>query len=721
MQIKKSYVNVPVIMQLEALECGAACLAMVLAYYKKWLPLEEVRHDCGVSRDGSNAKNILKAANNYGLNTKAYKLEPDEIKAYVSFPCIIHWNFNHFVVLCGFRRGKALINDPARGRIWVSAEEFDDAFTGICLCFEPNESFEKSGKRRSILSFTKKRLLGSGAAVGFIIIATVIISVIEILNLSLSKVFEDFILNICDDKYLVLFITILCVLGIIWTVIMGAKEVGIHKINGKFALAGSSRFMWKILHLPMEFFSQRIPGDIQVRMTSNGEIAATLITIFAPIALDAVMLVLYLIIMLKYSIILTIIGITSVLLNIILCAYATQKRTNILRVMMRDEGKLAGATASGIEMIETIKANGAENSFFEKWAGYSASVNAAQMEYLKIDCKIGILPELVSSIAEIFVVSLGVWLIMNNTFTIGMLLAFSGFLTAFSKPARKLIAVGENFGELRCDMERIEDVMNYPNDSFTAGRGGGEPDDGSYDKLSGKIELSGVTFGYSPLAEPLIKDFNLTIMPGQKIAIVGASGCGKSTIAKLIAGLYRPWEGSILFDGKTIDEIDKDEFTGSVAVVDQDVILFCDTVANNIKMWDNSIEDFEMTLASCDANIHDTIIERDGGYNGVIYENGKNFSGGEKQRLEIARVLAQDPTIIVMDEATSALDSATEYEVVNSIAARGLTCIVIAHRLSTIRDSDEIIVMENGTITERGTHEELYSLNGAYTKLIMNE
>ena len=717
--MSKKCTDVPVIMQLEALECGAACLAMILAYHKKWLPLEQVRRDCGVSRDGSNAKNIMKAAQNYGLNAKAYRLEPDEIKANISFPCIIHWNFNHFVVLCGFRKDKALINDPARGKIYVSAKEFDDAFTGICLCFEKGSEFKSSGKRSSMLEFTKKRLSGSGAAVGFIVFVAFLISVYEIINLSFSKVFADFILN-DSGGYLLPFITVLCLLGIANAVLLGIKEAGTLKISGKFAASASSSFMWKVLHLPMEFFSQRMSGDIQARMASNSEIAFSLMCIFAPIVLDAGMLLLYLAVMLKYSALLSVIGITSVLINILLCGYASKKRTNILRVMMRDEGKLSGTTVSGIEMIETIKASGSENGFFEKWSGINASVNSARADYIKTECKIGLLPELVSSLAEILVFSSGTYLIMKGEFTVGMLLAFGGFLEAFSKPARKLISVGESIGELRCDMERIEDVMSYPDDRDPENTDI-QDENAEYDKLSGKIELSGVTFGYSPLSEPLIKDFDLTVLPGQKIAIVGASGCGKSTIAKLISGLYKPWSGSILFDGKPIDQIDRAEFTGSVAVVDQDVTMFCDTVSNNIKMWDNSIEDFEMILACRDAKIHDAITERDGGYGAEVYENGKNFSGGEKQRIEIARVLAQDPTIIVMDEATSALDSATEHEVVNSIAARGVTCIVIAHRLSTIRGCDEIIVMENGKIAERGTHGELYAKNGIYTKLISNE
>lgn len=703
-------------MQLETPECGAACLAMVLAFYKKWLPLEEVRRDCGVSRDGSNARNIMLAAQNYGLEAKAYRFEPQDIKESVNFPCIVHWNFNHFVVLCGFKGGKALINDPARGKMWVSENEFDEAFTGVCLCFERGADFEKSGRRLSVFEFAKERLKGSGTAIAFIIAAAFLASVAEIISLSFSGAFADFILSGNGGRYLTAFIALLCTVGIVWAAILGAKEAGALKINGKFAACSCNTFMWKVLHMPMEFFSQRMAGDIQERMVSGSSIAFSLINIFAPIVLDAAMLVLYLAIMLKYSVGLTLIGIASVFINILLCGYATKKRTNILRVMLRDEGKLAGITVSGIEMIETIKSGGAENSFFEKWSGISAGVNAARAEYLKIDCRIGILPELVSALAEVLVLSLGAWLIMNNRFTIGMLLAFGGFLTAFSKPARKIIAAGESAGELRCDIERIGDVMNYPEDTRY------EADDKrEYDKLSGRIELSGVTFGYSPLDEPLIKNFSMKASPGQRIAIVGASGCGKSTVAKLIAGLYKPSGGSILFDGKPIDKIDKAEFTGSVAVVDQEVTLFADSVASNIKMWDNSIEDFEMILACRDAGLHDMITERDGGYNCEVYENGKNFSGGEKQRLEIARALAQDPTIIVMDEATSALDSVTEHEVIKSISERGITCIIIAHRLSAIRDCDNIIVMENGTVAESGTHDELYRLNGVYTKLISSE
>ena len=714
---KRKCVKVPLVMQMEALECGAACLSMILAYHGKWLPLEKVRADCGVSRDGSNAKNIVKAAQSYGLKTKAYRFEPEDLQKQGAFPCIIHWNFNHFVVLCGFKGEKAVINDPSRGNIVVSAKEFDDAFTGICLCFELDNSFEKGGKPKSVFSFALKKVSEAKASATLIAVSSAIVSVIGIISLALSKTFVDVLLAERNHVWLVPFITVLAVLGLMQVIVLAVKEISSYKVNGRLAAIGSSDFMWKVLHMPMEFFTQRMAGDIGLRMTSNNEIAKIIVTTLAPLVLDAIMMVLYLAIMIKYSLLLTFIGIVSVLINLAICSYVSKKRTNILRVMLRDEGKLATSTVSGIEMIETIKSNGAENSFFEKWSGYQASVNSGKVDYANIDYKIGVLPQLVSALTEVIVLTVGVMLVIKGHFTAGMILAFQGFLSAFMNPAKKLVSAGELLQELRSDIERVEDVMEYKADNIFAE----EIEADEYDKLSGNIELKNITFGYSSLAEPIITDFSMSVKSGQKIAIVGASGCGKSTIAKLLSGLYRPWQGEILYDNKSISEIDRAVFTGSVAVVDQDVILFEDTIANNIKMWDSSIEDFEMIMAARDAQIHSDIIERNGGYNYRIYEGGKDFSGGQKQRLEIARVLAQDPTIIIMDEATSALDAKTEFDVVKSISDRGITCIVIAHRLSTIRDCDEIIVMENGRIKERGTHDELYAQGGLYTTLISNE
>jgi ABC-type bacteriocin/lantibiotic exporter with double-glycine peptidase domain len=423
--------------------------------------------------------------------------------------------------------------------------------------------------------------------------------------------------------------------------------------------------------------------------------------------------------MLRYSVLLSLVGIVSILINILLSNLISRKRINITRVMMRDSGKLSAATVSGIEMIESIKSSGAENGYFEKWAGYQASVNTQQVRFEKLDQYLGMIPGLITSLTNIAVLILGVYLTMNGSFTIGMILAFQGFMQSFMEPATMLITAGQTLQEMRTKMERVEDVMEYPTDVHDDK--GSDPEEKEYRKLSGTVELKNVTFGYSKLADPLIRDFSMSMKTGSRIAFVGSSGCGKSTLAKLISGLYKPWSGEILFDGKPIDEIDHSVFTGSLAVVDQDIIMFEDTIAANIRMWDSSIEDFEVIMAARDAQIHEDIMKRDGGYQYKMMEGGRDFSGGQRQRIEIARVLAQDPTIIILDEATSALDAKTEYEVVNAIKDRGITCIVVAHRLSTIRDCDEIIVLDHGNVVERGTHEELYAKGGYYTQLIANE
>ena len=711
--------KVPVVMQMEALECGAASLAMILAYYDKWIPLEQVRSDCGVSRDGSNAANVLRAARSYGMIAKGYRYEPEELKKYGKFPCIVHWNFNHFVVLNGFKKDKAVLNDPAKGNYTVSMKVFDESFTGICLMFEPGDNFEPSGKPKSMMSFARERMKGSAVAVAFVILTSIISNLIGIINPTFSRIFLDRLLTGVNPEWFMPFIMALALIGIIQLVVSWISAVYSLKINGKMDAVGNTTFMWKVLRMPMEFFSQRMAGDICQRQSSNSNIAKTLVSTFAPLLLNTIMMIFYLVVMLRYSLVLTLIGLISIVVNFFVSRIISAKRVNITRVQMRDAGKLAGTTVAGIEMIETIKAAGAENGFFEKWAGYQASVNTAQVKYARLNQYLGLIPSAVSGITNIAVLMLGVYLVIQGEFTIGMVMAFQGFLSSFQAPAMTLISAGQTMQEMRTEMERIEDVMKYPTDVEYAED---EKDDGrEYSKLSGNIELKNITFGYSKLAKPLISDFNLTLKPGQRIALVGGSGSGKSTIAKLISGLYKPWSGEILFDGKPMSEIDREVFTGSLAVVDQDIILFEDTIANNIKMWDKSIEDFEMIMAARDAQIHEDIMQRENGYQYKITEGGKDFSGGQRQRLEIARVLAQDPTIVILDEATSALDAKTEYEVVKAIKDRGITCIVVAHRLSTIRDCDEIIVLDYGEVKERGTHEELMKQGGLYTKLVTSE
>ena len=717
--INKGIAKVPVVMQLEALECGAASLTMILAYYNKWIPLEQVRSDCGVSRDGSNAKNCMKAARSYGLIAKGFRYEPEALKESGSFPCIIHWNFNHFVVLKGFKGQYAYLNDPARGEVKVDMEEFDNSFTGICLCFEPGPDFEPSGKPKSIMGFVFERLSGAKVAIIFVILTTIIANLMGIISPGFSRVFMDRLLTGRNNDWLIPFIIGFSGLSLLQVIIAWLQLVYNNRINGKLAVVGSTSFMWKILRMPMEFFSQRMSGDILSRQASNESIANSLVNTFAPLLLNSIMMVFYFVVMIRYNIVLTIIGLISIFVNIVVSSVITKKRINASRITMRDAGKLSGTTVSGIEMIETIKASGAENGFFDRWAGYQASVVSAESEFLKSNYYINLIPSFVSSLTSLTITGIGIYLTIKGKFTIGMITAFEGYLASFTSPVSTLISAGQTIQEMRTEMERIEDVMKYPTDVVYNDHE--LNNDETYDKLSGAIEMKDVTFGYSKLEEPLIKNFNLSVKPGQRIAFVGESGCGKSTLSKLISGINQPWSGEITFDGKKVTEIDRSIFTGSLAVVDQDIILFEDSIKQNIKMWDNSIEDFEVILACRDAQIHEDIVQREGGYNYTLSEGGKDFSGGQRQRMEIARVLAQDPTICILDEATSALDAKTEFEVVKAIKNRGITCIVVAHRLSTIRDCDEIIVLDHGEVVERGTHDELMKLNGSYTKLITND
>ena len=717
--VKEAVAKVPMIMQMEALECGAASLAMILAYYEKWIPLEVVRSDCGVSRDGSNMKNMFLAAQQYGLEVHGYRMEVENLKKNATFPCILHWNFNHFLVLDGFRGNKAVLNDPARGVVVVPMEQLDESFTGVVMTFKPGDGFVPSGKRRSTLEFAKKHLKGAAPAVVFVVLTSIISYLFGVINPVMSRIFFDRLLTGLARDWLHPFITIMALLAVFQIIVEWAKAIYSLKINGKMAIEGKASFMWKVLRLPMEFFSQRMAGDILQRQGTNAFIAGTLVNTVAPLALNTLMMVFYLVVMLHFSPVMTLVGIVSLMLNLIVARYLSNKRINLMRVQIRDAGKLSSATLAAISMTETIKSSGAERGFFGKWSGYQASVNTQQVKFATLNAKIGLISQFISTASNYLVLFFGVSLATSGNFTIGMIVTFQGLLSSFIGPAMTLVDAGQTIQEMRTEMERVEDVMENPDDPILQYDADCSSED--YAKLSGDVELRHVTFGYSHLGTPTVSDFSMHIKQGQRIAIVGASGCGKSTVSKLITGLYQPWEGEILFDGKSIDQIPRIVFTGSVAMVDQDIVLFEDTIANNIRMWDDTIEDFEVILAARDAQIHQEIMERPGGYQSRLTENGRDLSGGQRQRIEIARVLAQDPSVIILDEATSALDAKTEYKLVKAVKDRGITCIVVAHRLSTIRDCDEIIVLDKGHIVERGTHEELYARGGAYTELVTSE
>lgn len=717
--LSKGVAKVPVIIQMEALECGAASLAMVLAYYDKWIPLSQVRQDCGVSRDGSNLKNIYLAAQNYGLEPHAFLMNPELLMEQGDFPCIVHWEFNHFVVLNGFKKGKAVINDPARGCVQVPLEDFDHAMTGPVLKLAPGPEFQPSGRRKNAFDYVRQYLKGSAAAVLFVVLTTVISYLLGAINPVMSRIFVDRLLNGQAPSWVQPFMLIMGFFCVLQIAVEWIRAIYSVRINGKMAIEGSASYVWKILHLPVVFFSQRMAGDLLNRKEANASVANSIVQTVGPLQLDAIMMLFYLVIMFRYNVIMTMVGLTSVLLNVFVTRYLTDKKVNMMRVQMRDTAKLGSTTLAGISMAETIKASGAEAGFFRKWAGYEAAVNRQNAQFSTLNTTYGLIPQLLASISNYAVLFLGVALAMNGRFTLGMIMAFQGILSSFMDPASKLIDASQTIQEMRSTIERVEDVMEYPDDPMM--REEALRDDVDYQKLRGNVEMRNVTFGYSPLGDPVISDFSLSLAAGKSVAIVGRSGCGKSTVSKLLCGLYRPWSGEILLDGKPISEIPRSVLAGSVSMVEQDIVLFEDTVANNIRMWDKTIEDFDVILAARDAQLHADIVSRPGGYQAKLNENGRDLSGGQRQRLEIARALAQDPTIIILDEGTSALDAKTEYDVVRAVRDRGISCVVVAHRLSTIRDCDEIIVLDQGRVVERGTHEELFAKGSVYKELVTNE
>ena len=719
--------NVPQVMQMEATECGAASLAMILAHYGRWVPLEEVRSACGVSRDGSKAVNILRAARDYGLEADGYTFDLEGLRETAEFPCIIFWNFYHFVVLTGFSsNGKwAYINDPARGQVRVRIEDFDQSFTGIVLQMHPGENFQPAGSPPSTIAFIRERLNGMTGPILFVALATALLSIIGILNSSMARVFADVVLGHEGVNYSALVpITIaLALFAILQIVVTFAHAIYLLRIRGKFEAVASSKFFWHLLHLPAEFYSQRLVGDLQQRQAANAQIAQTVLRDLAPALINAMLVVVSLVVMFMYSAPLALVGIAAVVINSLMARYISEKRINIMREYMRNAGMQHSIVVAAVDMIESIKASGAEAGFFERWSGTQALASNDIARASKLNAYLGSIPSLLVQLVNVIVLVVGTLLIMDGQFTPGMLLAFQGFLSAFMAPINSLVNLGQTLQESRTQMERVQDVLNYKPDVPKTSDDSDylDEEDHGLGKLSGNIDVKDITFGYSKLEKPTIEGFNLHVEPGQWVALVGGSGSGKSTIAKLISGLYQPWSGEIRFDGKLASEIPRGQLRGSLAVVDQDISMFAGTVSENVSLWDKSIEDFEVIMACRDADIHNDILAREGGYRGEMLAGGKNFSGGQLQRLEIARVLAQDPTIAILDEATSALDAKTEEKVIHSIRKRQITCIVVAHRLSTIRDCDEIIVLDHGHVVERGTHDELLALDGAYAELVRND
>ncbi len=717
--------RVPMVMQMEALECGAATLAMVLAYYGKWLPLEQVREACGVSRDGSSASSLLKAARAYGMEANGYRVSVEALEGMQ--PAILHWNFNHFVVFRGFKGNHAYINDPALGPMELTMDDFRRSFTGVALELKPTNDFQPEGAPVSILSYVKKYLNGAREAFWLTFVFSLLAAFVAISVPLFTNIFFDEILSGRNRDWSTTFITAMGVVALFSFMLEFLKDKYSLRIAGSLALKGNVGFLQHLLHLPMAFYAMRYVGDLQQRQHLNERITKSLVDVLAPQLINIALLVLYLILMVSYSLTLSLIGVLAALFNLALIQWFALKRVNLIRTTEQSEGRYFSATVSCIDNMESIKAAGAETGFFSYWSGLWAQKFNRANDADDQEIRMGVVPILITGLVDAAVLILGALFILKGELTIGMLMAFQGFMASFITPVSEVVGASQRIIEMRSQMERVDDVMRYDSglrDESLRLRDVTPTDDSHSTpsgKLGGDVELRHVTFGYSKMQPPLIEDFSLHIEPGRSIAIVGSSGCGKSTLAKLITGLYKPWSGEVLFDGRNIESISSEEFTNSVAAIDQNIVLFDDTVAQNIRMWDHSIEDFTMMMACNDAQIRNDIVSRPEGFATRLVKGGQNFSGGQRQRMEIATALAKEPVVLIMDEATSALDPKTEDEVMQSVRMMGPTLVIVAHRLSTIRDCDEIIVMDQGHIVQRGTHDELLTQPGLYQDLMNNE
>src|SRR5579871_60938 len=710
----------PAILQMEAAECGAACLAIMLGYYGRHVPLAQLRRECGVSRDGSKASNIVAAAKVHGLEAKGFKKNISGL-AGLRYPYIVFWNFNHFVVVEGFRKGKVYLNDPASGRRTVTFKEFEEAFTGIVLAMEPGRDFQRGGKKPSVTAGLRQRLRGSVGVLSMCMFAALLMVFPGVVYPVLVQLFVD---KVLIQEYagwsrpiiLGLLLTVLFRSTLIWV------QAGmLRRLQQRLSTALTSGFVWHLLHLPASYYAQRYAGELSGRVELNDSVADVLSGRLATTVIDGFMVVLYLFIMVQFDRVLAGIGVLCAAVNFLVLRLVGTMRVDGNNRLAHLSGKTSGVAIAGLQAIRTIKASALESDFFEKWAGHFTRLMNTRQEIDLLNQNLGLLPVFLSGVMTILVLGVGAFRVMDGALTIGQLVGFQALMTSFLLPVNSLVSLGSVIQLLETDLSRRDDVQQNPvrrparTIADTADRW-----PGSY-RLTGHVELRNVTFGYNPLGQPLIEDLSIVVQPGQRVAFVGASGSGKSTITKLIAGLYEPASGEILFDHYPRASVPREVLTNSLAMVEQDFSLFEGTVSDNITLWDNSIPAEWITTACQDARVHDVVTAMPGSYASPLLEGAANLSGGQRQRLELARALSLNPSILILDEATSALDAETEYLIDQNLRGRGCTCLIAAHRLSTVRDCDEIIVLERGRVVERGRHETLIRAQGAYAQLLGQE
>ena len=713
--ITTTRVKVPTILQMEATECGAASLSMILAHYKLWLPLEKLRQECGVNRDGSKASCVIRAARNRGCNANGYRWKADRLKEVGKFPLIIHWEFNHFVVLEGIKGDTVYLNDPAMGRRTVKWDDFRTSYTGVALDVVPNENFKPEGRRYNIFKAVAEKLAQDKWAALFILLLNMGMIIPGLASPVFSQIFLDDILTRKHPDWMFNFCLAMTVSWVVCGAMTWLQAVILTRWQRKLTLADSSSFFWHLLRLPMQFFNQRYAAEVASRVGFNESIAGVLSGPAATAVLNLLVAIFYLLLLLQYNVTLTIIGVFFSSIDIIIFFALRRHLTDLNMKIQQDAGKGYGVTMNGLMMIETIKANGNESDFFAKWAGYKAKVLSASQDAAIWQMTATIIPTLLGGINGALIMTLGGFSIMDGAMTAGMFMAFQNLMGSFQAPVNALLGLGSTLQSTEMQMQRLDDVRRYEIDDLNCRE---EEVSDRVDRLNGDLELRDIDFGYSPLEKPLLSKFSLHIEPGHWVAVVGESGSGKSTVAKIVTGIYEEWSGEVRFDGKIRREIPRAAIVNSVAAVDQDIFQITGTVTENLTLFDSSIEKAEVIRAAKDACIHEDILQLDKGYDSQVSEGGLNFSGGQRQRLEIARALAINPSLLILDEATSALDPMTEQIVLENIRRRGCSCLIVAHRLSTIRDCDEIIVLERGVVTERGTHREMMKHDGPYRRLI---
>jgi NHLM bacteriocin system ABC transporter peptidase/ATP-binding protein len=699
-------------LQTESVECGAAALGIVLEYHGKYESAARLRELCEVSRGGAGAGAILRTAREFGLDARAFSCEVEDLRR-LQPPFVVFWNFDHYVVIEGFRGRRVYLNDPASGRTAVSPDEFDRGFTGVVFTFQKSGAFRKSGARPSCVRSLLRRLEGRGLAVTFVVLSTLALLLPSMAAGLLPKILFDAVLTEGAAHWLKPLLFGMTAGAAALSALTLLQQRALASVETGLASASAARFFWHLLHLPTSFFSRRRSGELADCIAANDRLAGLLAGDVATSVIHAALAGLYLAMMARYDARLAAVVAAFAVVNVVVLYYASRSRSQDSCRIARERGRTYALAVGGLSGIETIKAMGSESEFFNAWAGSYGGLLSFEQRMQRSNLLLGSVSPLLSSVALAAVLGLGGGRIMEGYLTLGMLIAFQTLTTSFLEPLQRLMQMGSKLQQIEGDVARLDEILeNSPVERSPAA-----PANAVGRRLTGNVELRSITFGYDSGA-PVLVDFNLSIPAGSRIALTGSSGSGKSTVAKLLTGLYRPSGGQILFDGVPRERLPREVLQHSIAAVDQEISLFTGSIAENIALMDDTLPREALVSAARDAAIHDEIEAMPNGYGHRIEDGGRNFSYGQRQRIEIARALAVDPRVLILDEATSALDPITEKTVLDSLRRRGCTCIVVAHRLSAIRDCDEIVVLERGRVAERGTHEQLALLGGRYATLI---